>query len=133
MLLLDACAQSPQPDVLRTRDRALLELLLTLPLPVTQVVSLTRDRLDLRQGQLDVGNAFLRLSFQFQFWTKQYLNLRRDEFQFIFIRHDHAGRPLAGLTVRSVQRIVREHARRANLEQKVTPAALFQTALSDAR
>jgi site-specific recombinase XerD len=132
------------PDVAEEsglRDRAMLEMLFSTGLRVSELVKLNREQIDLERRELGVigkGNRarVVFLSDDAAAWVKKYLDSREDLFKPLFIRY--AGRGIAGkdgekmrLTTRSVQRIVAQYAKTAMLQVKTTPHTLRHSFATD--
>ncbi|MDM8000460.1 MAG: tyrosine-type recombinase/integrase [Dehalococcoidia bacterium] len=123
------------------RDRAILEMLFSTGLRVSELVKLNRDQIDLERKELSVigkGNRarVVFLSDDAASWVGKYLGVRQDYFKPLFIRY--AGRATVGkdgekmrLTTRSVQRIVAGYAKRAMLQVKTTPHTLRHSFATD--
>lgn len=123
----------------RERDRAILELLCTTGVRVGELSRLRRDSLTSDRSALAVvGHGgrlrMVPLSQQARYWIAQYLKRRSDGAPQLFVRHDPASRGVgrtaapAGLTPRSVQRLVQKYARAAGLGRTVQPRVLRHTA-----
>jgi site-specific recombinase XerD len=74
------------------RDRAILELLFSTGLRVSELASLNRDQVDLKSGEFSViGKGRRRrvvfLSEEAIEWIKKYLNKRNDEFKPLFLHY----------------------------------------------
>jgi len=136
--LVSAPDVSEEPGL---RDRAILEMLFSTGLRVSELVKINRDQIDLQRRELGVigkGNRarVVFLSDDAAVWLKKYLDSREDFFKPLFIRY--AGRGIAGkdgdkmrLTTRSVQRIVHMHAKGAMLQVKTTPHTLRHSFATD--
>jgi site-specific recombinase XerD len=123
------------------RDRAMLEMLFSTGLRVSELVKLNRDQIDLERRELGIigkGNRarVVFLSDDAAAWVKKYLDSREDFFKPLFIRY--AGRGITGkdgenmrLTTRSVQRIVKAYGKRAMLQVKTTPHTLRHSFATD--
>lgn len=145
---LSAPLESAGDDEVRaTRDKAILELLFSTGLRVSELVSLRRDDAELTRGEIGViGKGRKRrvvfISPDAAEWMKKYLKLRRDMSPFLFANHDRAARSREshaaqdergqeGLTSRSVQRLVEKYAREAGIMKKVTPHVLRHSFATD--
>lgn len=107
------------------RDKAILEVLFSTGLRVSELTSLDREKIDLDRREFGVigkgGKArVVFLSARSCDWLIKYLNERNDHFKPLFIRHK--GRIDAAvpdekmrLTPRSVQRIVKKYVRKMKL------------------
>lgn len=116
------------------RDKALLEILFSTGLLVSEVASLNRDIINLDQGSLTVIGKGKRvrtvlLSPAAIKWLDQYIKNRKDPFQPLFIRYqgsietENNGEKMR-LTSRSIQRIVEKYVKLAGLTIKATPQTL---------
>lgn len=142
---LQALLASPdtsQPDGLR--DRAILELLFSTGLRVSELTALNRDQF--RQGieELSVVGKGRKVRVVFISeealeWVLRYLQQARagDAYRPLFIRLkgrpekvDSRGEALR-LTTRSVERIVEKHVQRAGLAVKATPHTLRHSFATD--
>lgn len=123
-----------QPDVTTlagSRDRAILELLFSSGLRVSELVALDRDHINLKRREFMVRGKGQKdrpifISAEAAEWLQKYLDLRRDNTKPLFIRF--AGNKkvdLSGnyhrLTARSIQRLVAHYALLAGITKKVSP------------
>jgi len=122
------------------RDKAILELLFSTGLRVSELAGLQREQVNLERDEFTVRGKGKKLrvvflSNQAKYWLKQYLAKRGDVSPFIFVAHDRAqkGRDaeVSGLTPRSVQRIVERYARVAGVTKHITPHTLRHTFATD--
>lgn len=124
------------------RDRAILEVLFSTGLRVSELVSLNRDQMDLRTREFSVigkgGKArVVFLSQRAAGALRKYLELRRDQFASLFIRYGgkkpgvSAANESVRLTGRSVERLVEKYRKRAGLSVKITPHGLRHTFATD--
>lgn len=130
-----------KPDVIRLRDKAVLELLFSTGLRVSELAGLNREDVNLERDEFTVRGKGRKLrvvflSEQAKYWIKQYLAGRRDVSPFLFVAHDRArkGREDAdasGLTPRSVERIVARYSRAAGIPKHITPHSLRHTFATD--
>lgn len=126
------------------RDRAILEVLFSTGLRVSELVSLDRGKVNLESREFGVrgkGNKVrvVFLSPRAAHWVERYLRARDDVYEPLFVRH--AGKkpaiddPKAGeklrLTTRSVQRAVARYGRLAHLPYEVTPHVLRHSMATD--
>lgn len=129
-----------EPDGLR--DRALLEVLFSTGLRVSELVGLNRDQVDLDRREFGVIGKGRRprvvfLSEEAAAWLRRWLDWRQDNWRPIFIRF--AGRKpdlLADgeemrLTTRSVQRLVDRYSRKAHLPIKLSPHGIRHSFATD--
>src|SRR3989344_8943639 len=107
------------------RDRAIMELLFSTGLRVSELVGLNKDKIDLDRREFGVigKGSKLRLVFisdRAADWVKRYLDERKDKFKPLFIRYSGAvseendGERMR-LTARSVERVVRKYVIRSKI------------------
>lgn len=123
------------------RDKAILEMLFSTGLRVSELVKLNRDQINLKRREFGVigkgGRArVVFLSERAVKWLKKYLDQRDDSWRPLFIRYagaaDESGKgEKMRLTARSVQRIVEKYARKARLPVKATPHVLRHSFATD--
>jgi len=112
------------------RNKAILEVLFSTGLRVSELVKLNRDQIDLRRREFGVIGKGGRprvvfLSQRAADWLKKYLDGREDSTQPLFI-----GKEMR-LTARSVQRIVAKYGRKARLPIEVTPHVIRHSFATD--
>lgn len=121
-------AEALRPDQ-RTgvRDRALIETLFGTAVRVSELVSLTirQINLDSREAQVIGKGGKSRLVLMTEEaagWLRRYIATRTDDSPYVFVsnRRDEKG-VLRPISVRQVQRIVDDAARRAGLPFRVSP------------
>lgn len=107
------------------RDRAILELLFSTGLRVSELVGLNRDKINLDRGEFGVigkggKGRIVFISERANAWLGHYLEARKDKYKPLFIRY--SGRPneenggeKMRLTSRSVERMVKKYVRLARL------------------
>ncbi len=121
------------------RDRAILELLFSAGLRVSELSGLKIEQINLKREEFTVRGKGDKprvcfLSDSARSALKTYLDKRRDPSPFLFVSHDRAKgrRKDAGpLTPRSVQRIVERYATAAGITKKITPHTLRHTFATD--
>jgi len=122
------------------RDKAIMEVLFSTGLRVSELVKLNRDSVNLERREFGVigkgGRArVVFLSERAVEWLGRYLKERTDDARPLYIRY--AGKtPVDGnngvrLSARSVQRIVEKYVKKARLPVKITPHGLRHTFATD--
>lgn len=112
------------------RDRAILELLFSTGLRVSELVKLNHEQINFERREFGVIGKGSRLRLVFisdraAEWVKRYLDQRKDVFKPLFIRYsgktieDDGGERMR-LTVRSIERIVKKYVRRARIPVDAT-------------
>lgn len=123
------------------RDRAILELLFSSGLRVSELVGLNRDHINLKRREFMVRGKGQKdrpifISQEAAYWMQQYLNKRTDNSIPLFVRYsgvkktDTSGDYLR-LTARSVQRMVSRYARLAGITKHVSPHTLRHSFATD--
>jgi site-specific recombinase XerD len=123
------------------RDRAILELLFSSGLRVSELVGLNRDDINLKRQEFMVRGKGQKdrpvfVSDQAANWLRQYLARRTDNYKPLFIHYAGVKSELdegnyTRLTARSVQRLVAKYAKRAGILKRVTPHTLRHSFATD--
>lgn len=133
-----------QPDISTIqglRDRAILEVLFSTGLRVSELVSLDRDQVDTVRREFGVlgkgrKHRVVFLSEVSASWLDRYLQERTDPFTPVFIRHARGidaaddGEKMR-LTARSVQRKVEKYRKLAHIPVKITPHSIRHSFATD--
>lgn len=133
-----------QPDtstINGLRDRAIIELLFSSGLRISELVNLDRDHINLARREFMVRGKGQKdrpvfISPEAADWIKQYLDKRQDNTKPLFIRYSGSKKvDLSGnyhrLTARSVQRIIARYARLAGITKHVSPHTLRHSFATD--
>ncbi len=146
--LLEAPNQETDPER-RARDKAILELLFSTGLRVSELCSLTSD-LDLNMDEFSIRGKggkvrVVFLSDEAKKAIREYLALRKDMSEALFVTYDERRKrktledknkqiisnKAMGLTTRSVERIVKRYATIAGITKKVTPHVIRHVFATD--
>jgi site-specific recombinase XerD len=125
--LLDAPNKEQDPEKM-WRGKAILELLFSTGLRVSELCSLTRD-LDLQRDEFSIRGKggkvrVVFLSDEARHAVREYLKHRKDFAEALFVKVANEKIKtdgISGLTRRSIERIVKRYATLAGITKKVTP------------
>src|SRR4051812_32079157 len=135
---------SSQPDstsLVGLRDRAIIELLFSSGLRVSELVGLDRDHINLKRREFMVRGKGQKdrpifISPEAASWVEQYLAKRQDTARPLFVRYsgtkqvDRSGN-FSRLTARSIQRLVARYALLAGITKHVSPHTLRHSFATD--
>lgn len=134
-------AQPKIDTITGLRDRAILELLFSSGLRVSELVALNKDNINLKRKEFMVRGKGQKdrpifISEAAAWWVEQYLQKRDDNSQPLFLRYSGSKQVnLSGnfyrLTVRSVQRLVARYALLAGITKTVTPHTMRHSFATD--
>jgi len=139
---LERMFEQPKLDTLPgMRDRAILELLFSSGLRVSELVGLDKDHINLKRREFMVRGKGQKdrpifISEQAAHWIQRYLDKRDDNTKPLFVRYSGSKKvDLSGnfhrLTVRSVQRLVARYALLAGITKHVSPHTLRHSFATD--
>lgn len=128
-------------DDVGVRDRAIIELLFSSGLRVSELVNLNRDHINLKRGEFSVRGKGQKdrpvfVSPEASEWLAAYLETRSDSFVPLFIRYtgsqptDTRGEDMR-LTPRTIQRIVSKYALLAGITKHVSPHTMRHSFATD--
>ena len=133
-----------QPDtsnVTGLRDRAIIELLFSSGLRISELVNLDRDHINLARREFMVRGKGQKdrpvfISPEAADWIKRYSDKRQDNTKPLFIRYSGSKKvDLSGnyrrLTARSIQRMVSRYAKLAGITKHVSPHTLRHSFATD--
>ncbi|MBI4132775.1 MAG: tyrosine-type recombinase/integrase [Candidatus Sungbacteria bacterium] len=131
---------APQGETFeKIRDRAMLELLFSTGLRVSELISLDCDSLDLKKDEFSVRGKGDKIRVVFlsdaaKQALKKYVGHRRDVDPALFVRlkgQDASSEGDLRLSARSVERLVKKYALQAGITKKVTPHGLRHAFATD--
>ncbi|NCF75145.1 MAG: tyrosine-type recombinase/integrase, partial [Xanthomonadaceae bacterium] len=138
---LQAPLETNARDIIKKRDKAILELLFSTGLRVSELANLTKESINLKKDEFTVrgkGNKprLVFLSDQAKKCLKEYLEKRIDMSPFLFIRYDKASKKLNDkddfpLNVRSIERLTLKYAKLSGITKKVTPHTIRHSFATD--
>ncbi len=123
------------------RDKAILEMLFSTGLRVSELTSLNRDQIESGKNEFTVigkgrKERIVFISDEARHWVNRYINDRSDEFKPLFIRYQGKIDPSEDgenmrLTTRSIERIVEKYVKAVGLSIKATPHTLRHSFATD--
>ncbi len=137
--ILNAPLEIKEAEIIKKRDKAILELFFSTGLRVSELSKLKIENINLKKDEFTVRGKGSKLRVVFlspeaKEWASQYLKIRQDTNPYLFISHDKAasGREEQnGLTPRSIERLVQKYARAAGITKKVTPHTMRHSYATD--
>lgn len=139
---VDRLLNSPSLSTIQgIRDKAILEVLFSTGLRVSELVSLNRNKIDLNRREFGItgkgGRArVVFLSSRAAEWIEKYLNERKDHYKPLFIRHKGKIDPTTPdesmrLSARSVQRLLKKYVHKIKLPVEATPHTIRHSYATD--
>ncbi|HAZ29012.1 MAG TPA: hypothetical protein DCY48_04545 [Candidatus Magasanikbacteria bacterium] len=152
----EAISDTINTTLIKYRDKAILEMLFSTGLRVSETIGLKKEQINLKKDEFTVlgkgkKSRVVFLSEQARYWLKKYLDIRTDANPFLFISHDKRTSASSlparakkqkknvrskiereqSLTARSVQRLVQKYAKAAGITKPVTPHSLRHSFATD--
>lgn len=130
---------APKADTVEgKRDRAVLELLFSTGLRISELCALSIDDVDLTRDEFSVRGKgdkvrVVFLSDEAKQMVREYLAARKDMDDALFVRYGkkaHIGED-ARITPRTVQRLLKQYAAKAGITRKVTPHVIRHSFATD--
>ncbi len=127
-------------NIIMARDKAILELLFSTGLRVSELTGLYIDNINLKKDSFTIRGKGDKLRLVFlskiaRLWIAKYLDLRKDLNPYLFISHNINNQTIItqreGLTNRSIQRLIIKYAKVAGITKKVTPHTLRHSFATD--
>jgi len=139
---VDRLLNAPSLDkITGKRDKAILEVLFSTGLRVSEVARLDRNKINFQTREFGVvgkgGKArVVFLSSRAAEYLDKYLKSRKDHYKPLFIRHSGKVEPTSSdesmrLSPRSIQRLVKKYARKIKLPVEATPHVLRHSFATD--
>jgi len=138
---VDRLLNSPTLSTIQgIRDKAILEVLFSTGLRVSELVSLNRDKIDFQRREFGITgkggrSRIVFLSARTVEWLNKYLDERKDNFKPLFIRHK--GMTVVSddekmrLSARSVQRLLKKYVHKIKLPVEATPHTIRHSFATD--
>jgi len=133
---LSRLLNSPSSNTLKDlRDKAILELLFSTGLRVSELCSLTND-FDFKRDEISIRGKggkvrVVFISEEAKKAVKKYLDARKDMSDALFVQVGDEKEESQALTRRSIERIVKQHAIKAGITKKVTPHVIRHSFATD--
>jgi site-specific recombinase XerD len=117
------------------RDRAMLELLFSTGLRVSELTNLNFEQINLERGEMAIlgkgkKERIVFISDEATQWLKKYF-LARGESAGPLFRSNYGGKKAGRLTARTVERIVKKYALSAGIVKKVSPHTIRHSFATD--
>lgn len=124
------------------RDKAILELLFSTGLRVSELAKLKKEDINLDKSEFSVKGKGGKVRVVFvdmeaKNAVKQYLDARQDKSDYLFISYGHSLSPIPStlypspITPRSIQRMMKKYALAAGITKEVTPHTMRHSFATD--
>ena len=133
--LTRAKAGRPEEELRALRDKAILELLFSTGLRVSESCALNND-IDLSRDELSVRGKGDKVRVVFlspaaKSAVSLYLKARKDMEEALFVSHGRGATSHSRLTARSIEELVKKYAIKAGITKKVTPHVIRHSFATD--
>ena len=129
-------------DIIGVRDKAILEVLFSTGLRVSELVSLNREQVNMDAGEFGVigkgGKArVVFLSKRAKEWLGKYFKMRNDPYRPLFIRYsgpkakDGLTEEKSRLSARSIERLIEKYRKKAGILFRIGPHILRHSFATD--
>jgi len=122
------------------RDKAILDLLFSTGLRVSELCHLKKEDINLEKNEFSVKGKGGKIRVVFldddaRESLKRYLSARNDKSEYLFVSYGHTNSPVAmpqgKITPRSVQRMIKKYSKAAGITKNVTPHVLRHSFATD--
>src|SRR3989344_7848805 len=129
-------------DIIGVRDKAILEVLFSTGLRVSELVGLNREQVNMDAGEFGVigkggKSRVVFLSKRAKEWLGKYFRMRNDPYRPLFIRYsgpkakDGLTDEKSRLSVRSVERLIEKYRKKAGILFRIGPHILRHSFATD--
>lgn len=121
---LEILLQEPDTsNIIGIRDVAIMHLLFSTGLRVSELVSLDRENINFSSNEFSVKGKGAKIRVVFisknaKNYLKAYIDMRKDDKKALFINYS---RKTSRLSARSIQRQIKKYAQNAGIAKKITP------------
>lgn len=136
--IIEAPDLTKENEITKLRDKAILELLFSTGLRVSELSNLDREDINLNRSEFSIRGKGGKVRVVFISPTAKnalelYLKSRKDTSAALFVRTDldPKNHSLENITSRSIQRIVKKYSKIAGITKKVTPHTLRHSFATD--
>ncbi len=136
--IMNAPFETKSPEIIQLRDNAILEVLFSTGLRVSEICGLKKEDINFNKEEFSVRGKGRKIRIVFlsdkaKYILKQYLDKRTDVYPYLFIRHDIdlSKNETKNLTTRSVQRLVKKYSKIAGITKNVTPHTIRHSFATD--